>query len=150
MYVAEAGRKSTVSTTRMLPSVIVPVLSKHNVSTRASISMQYSSCARVLFLLSRKKDAPNATLVNKKGPAGIMEITDPLVARTVSNSGLFVRSNTLNADQSMPLLVPFTTNKHIVMGTMMIATNTKMRLSDFNIWERGFWYMRARPVSPAM
>ena len=75
--VVEPPRRSILSLTRMLPSVIVPVLSRHSVSTRASISMQYSSCTTVFLFARRKKEAASATLVSRKGPAGIMEIMEP-------------------------------------------------------------------------
>ena len=42
----------TQSFTLMRPSVIVPVLSRHNTFTLASISKEYRSCTSVLFLAS--------------------------------------------------------------------------------------------------
>ena len=49
LFAPPTGKKSAA---RRLPYVIVPVLSRHNVSTLASVSMQYSSWTRTFFFVS--------------------------------------------------------------------------------------------------
>ena len=68
----------------MLPSVIVPVLSRHNTSVLASISILYKSWTKVLFLASLTTPTARATLVSKNIPAGIIPIIEPAVCLTVA------------------------------------------------------------------
>ena len=60
-----------IRSTCILPSVMVPVLSRHRVSTRASVSMQYSSCTSVLRFARLMEPTASATLVSKTRPSGI-------------------------------------------------------------------------------
>ena len=75
----------------MVPSVNVPVLSRQMVSTRASISIQYSSCTIVLRFESLITLTASVMLVSRKGPAGIIPITLPavLVSALIKASSLF-------------------------------------------------------------
>ena len=75
---------STLFTTFIVPSVIVPVLSRHSTSVRASISIEYKSCTSVLLLASLITPTASATLVSKNMPAGIMPIIEPAVCLTAS------------------------------------------------------------------
>ena len=67
--------KITQSLTFILPSVIVPVLSRHNTLTLASISSEYISCTSVWFLASLTMPTASATLVKRSMPEGIMPMT---------------------------------------------------------------------------
>ena len=67
----------------MLPSVIVPVLSRHSTSTLASVSTQYISCARVWCLASLITLRQNTTDVSATRPLGIMPTNEPIVVSTV-------------------------------------------------------------------
>ena len=62
-----------------MPSVIVPVLSKHKVSTRAKVSIEYKSWTKTLYLESLKTATAKTVLVNKTNPSGII----PIKAATV-------------------------------------------------------------------
>ena len=62
------------SLTFILPSVIVPVLSRQSTLTRASISSEYKSCTKVLCLVRRITPTASATLVSSSIPEGIMPI----------------------------------------------------------------------------
>ena len=63
------------SFTVILPSVIVPVLSRQSTLTRASISREYRSCTRVCFFASRLTPNAMASDVKSNSPEGIMPIT---------------------------------------------------------------------------
>ena len=67
--------KSTQSLTRILPSVIVPVLSRHRTLTRASISREYISCTSVLYFARRIMPTESATVVSSNKPEGTMPMT---------------------------------------------------------------------------
>ena len=55
LSISERGSspRGITSVTRIVPSVIVPVLSRHTISALASISIEYISCTSVLFFASR-------------------------------------------------------------------------------------------------
>ena len=61
----------------IVPSVIVPVLSKHRVSTLANISIEYKSWTKHLFLARVKTPTERVTDVSKNIPAGIIETILP-------------------------------------------------------------------------
>ena len=63
----------------MEPSVMVPVLSRQRVSTRAQVSTQYISCTRVFRAESLITLTANARLMSSTRPSGIM----PTIAATV-------------------------------------------------------------------
>ena len=73
-------RRSDIS-----PVVMVPVLSRHSTSTRARVSMPYSSCTSVLRLPSRTTPTASATLVSRISPSGIM----PTMAATAPGTASF-------------------------------------------------------------
>ena len=81
----------TTSLTVILPVVIVPVLSRQSVSTRARVSMQYSFCTSTCFCASRMTDTAKTVDVSKIKPSGIM----PTSAETVDSIEL------LNSPPSM-------------------------------------------------
>ena len=72
------------STTFIVPSVIVPVLSKHRTLARASISMEYRFLTSVFFLPSLITPTDNPTVINRYMPAGIIPVSAPLVLVTES------------------------------------------------------------------
>ena len=72
------------SSTTMLPSVRVPVLSRQRVSTLASVSTQYRSCARALCLASLITLTQKMALVRVTSPLGIIPRRLPITERTVS------------------------------------------------------------------
>ena len=67
--------KITVSLTFILPSVIVPVLSRHSTFTRASISSEYISCTSVFDFASLIIPTASASEVSSSIPEGIIPIT---------------------------------------------------------------------------
>ena len=67
------------SLTSIIPSVNVPVLSKHNVSTLASVSIQYNSCTNTFDLDSLITLTAKTVLVRRMSPSGII----PIIAATV-------------------------------------------------------------------
>ena len=69
----------TILFTSIFPSVIVPVLSKHKVSTLASVSIQYSSCTNTLLFESLITLTASTVLVRRINPSGII----PIIAATV-------------------------------------------------------------------
>ena len=66
----------------MFPLVMVPVLSRHNVSTLANVSIQYNSCTNTLFLDNRITLTASTVLVNKTSPSGIIPISAATVFTT--------------------------------------------------------------------
>ncbi len=62
----------SISSTCMVPSVMVPVLSRQIVSTRASISIEYSSCTRALWNERRTTLLASTILVSSTSPSGTM------------------------------------------------------------------------------
>jgi len=69
--------------TSIVPSVIVPVLSRQSTSTRASVSIQYRSCASVLCLERRITLTQNTVDESATSPEGIMPMSVATVPRTV-------------------------------------------------------------------
>ena len=65
--------------TSIFGSVMVPVLSTHSTSTRASDSMQFISCTSTFRFDSFSAEAAMATLVSRYSPSGII----PTSAETV-------------------------------------------------------------------
>ena len=65
--------------TSIEPSVRVPVLSKHKVSTLAKVSIQYRSCTNTLDLESLITLTAKTVLVSRTNPSGII----PIIAATV-------------------------------------------------------------------
>ena len=61
-------------------SVMVPVLSTHSTSTRASVSMQFMSWTKTCCFASFMADTAMATLVSRYSPSGII----PMRAATVA------------------------------------------------------------------
>ena len=80
--VKRSSHRGQTSSTIILFSVTVPVLSTHSVSTRASVSMQPSSCTRVLRWARRTTPATSARLVSRYSPSGIMPMIEPTVLVT--------------------------------------------------------------------
>ena len=68
-----------ILSTVILPSVIVPVLSRHNTSTLANVSIQYSSWTKTFFFASLVTLTASTVLVNNTNPSGII----PIKAATV-------------------------------------------------------------------
>ena len=64
-------------------SVIVPVLSTHNTSTRDKVSMLFMSCKRTFFVANRMVPSAKATVASKYNPSGIMPITAATAAVTL-------------------------------------------------------------------
>ena len=73
-----------VFSTCMLPSVIVPVLSRQSTSTRASVSMLYRSCTSVRLRASLMTPTASAIEVSITSPSGIMPTTEATVPVTAS------------------------------------------------------------------
>lgn len=69
--------------TSMVPSVIVPVLSRQSTSTRARVSMQYKSCANVLCRERRITLTQNTVDESATSPDGIMPMSVATVPSTV-------------------------------------------------------------------
>jgi len=84
---------SITSQTFIVPFVIVPVLSRHNVSTRASISIQYNSCTRVRDFAKLITPTARASDVKRNMPAGIIPTIAPIVFAIVISRA---RSSALN------------------------------------------------------
>ncbi|CAB4825350.1 unannotated protein [freshwater metagenome] len=66
----DSGPRCNSSATTMLPVVIVPVLSRHKVSTRARSSTEANSRRSAFFFDSEITPAMNAMLVNNTNPSG--------------------------------------------------------------------------------
>ena len=66
---------SSTPSTLILPSVMVPVLSRQRVSTLANVSVQYISWARVLCAASLIVLTAITTLVRRYSPSGIIPIS---------------------------------------------------------------------------
>ena len=80
--IKRSGHSSTTSSTAILFSVMVPVLSTHRVSTRASVSMQSIWRHMVFFRARRSTPATSARLVSRYSPSGIMPTSAPTVEVT--------------------------------------------------------------------
>ena len=68
-------KRQTVPSTAILPSVRVPVLSRHRTSTRASVSMQKSSWTRVFLRPKLMTPTASAMLMSSTSPSGIIPST---------------------------------------------------------------------------
>ena len=77
-----ASSYTTKSATSIQPSVIVPVLSRHNTSTLASVSIQYNSCTSTLLLDNLMTLTAKTVLVKSINPSGIIPITAATVFTT--------------------------------------------------------------------
>ena len=76
----------------MVPSVRVPVLSKHTTSTRARPSIAGSCCTRTRRRARVTAATPNATLVSSTRPWGIMPTSAATVAVSASRAESCTRS----------------------------------------------------------
>ena len=97
----------TTLTTCILPLVIVPVLSQHSVSTRASVSIQYNSLTNVCCLANLIVPKASVILVRSIIPSGII----PIKAATVDVIAL---------RQSTPLKKYCLANNNAPIGIMII------------------------------
>ena len=83
IYSSSKPSAGITPSTHIVPSVIVPVLSRQSTSARASISIEYMSCTSVLFLASFSTLSVRVRVTRRYIPAGIMPMTEPLVFSTV-------------------------------------------------------------------
>ena len=93
MTVSRSGKPSPTSrtsATSIVPSVIVPVLSRHTTSTRASTSMAGSSCTSVRRRDSRTTPTANATLVSSTRPSGTMATMPPMALMAASRQSAWL------------------------------------------------------------
>ena len=65
------------STTFIVPSVMVPVLSRHKTFVLASISIEYRSRTKVFFFASLTTPTASAMVISRNIPAGIMLVNAP-------------------------------------------------------------------------
>ena len=82
-----ASSNTTGSSACIALSVIVPVLSTHSTSTRASVSMQFMSWVSTRRRASRIMPTARATLVSRYNPSGIMPISAATVVSTLPRRG---------------------------------------------------------------
>ena len=68
-----------VSVTDILLAVIVPVLSTHNTSILAKVSILFISCSKTFFLPRFIALIARATVTNKYNPSGIIPIVAPTI-----------------------------------------------------------------------
>ena len=64
--------------------VMVPVLSTHSTSTRASVSVHLRSCTKVFWAARRRTLAASARLTIRYSPSGIIPMTAAAVVSTPS------------------------------------------------------------------
>ncbi len=81
-----APLSGTTSFTFIVPSVIVPVLSKQSTLTLANISIEYISFTSVFFVPSLITPTASVILVNKYIPEGIIATSEPAIERTLSSN----------------------------------------------------------------
>ena len=74
----------TTRSTSIKPVVMVPVLSKHKVSTRANVSIQYSCCTSTFDFERRTTATAKTVEVSKINPSGIMPISAATVLKMQS------------------------------------------------------------------
>ena len=115
----------TIVSTVMLPSVIVPVLSRQSTSTLARFSTQYKSCTRVWWRERRTTLTASAMLTKSTMPPGIMAEIAATV-RTIASVKLCSTRKKL-----------FQT-KRAARGMMAIAMTRTISLTDFMITELDF------------
>ena len=121
------------SLTVILPSVIVPVLSRHSTLTRASISREYRSCTRVCFLASLRTPTAIAKDVSSNSPEGIMPTTTAQVDWMIALTVL------VGSKRLIQTIAAATSG----MRRLIARMNTWM---EFMISERGFLYFFALDV----
>jgi hypothetical protein len=81
---------------------MVPVLSTHKTSTRASVSIEFMSWTRVFFWASRTTDTARATLVSRYSPSGIMPMREATTAGTASKK-VVSRTKISLQNRAMPM-----------------------------------------------
>ncbi len=101
--------------TSMPPSVSVPVLSRHTVSTRASPSIAGSSCTRHRLRPSRMTPTAKATEVSSTRPSGTIGTIPPTIRRTASR-------------QSCRWRYSWLTTRPTATGTIIQVTYLRIRL----------------------
>ena len=117
----------------MVPSVMVPVLSRHRVSTRARVSTQYRSRTRVFRAESFTTLTAKHTLTSSTSPSGIM----PTMAAVVLTTEFCrVSPSTKNCFQ----------NSRAPMGRMPKPTHLTMRSIESMISELRFLMYLASPA----
>ena len=127
----------------MLPSVMVPVLSRHKVSTRASISMQGNSRTSTFLCASLSAPTASVMLVSKTIPLGTIPIILP-AALTMASLTVFLISATpwkyCPTTLSTPTRVAISAlvkNVAIPSGKMMIAIILMMDMMPLKMRESG-------------
>ena len=78
------------SVTFIVPSVIVPVLSRQRTSVLASISIEYMSLTNVFLFASLTTPTDKAMVISKNIPAGIIPVIAPLVFETTVETSLLL------------------------------------------------------------
>ena len=86
VFISSTFASFIISLTSIIPSVIVPVLSRHNTSVLASVSIQYNSWTKTLYLPSLITDTARTVLVKRTNPSGII----PIRAATVFITALVI------------------------------------------------------------
>ncbi len=94
--------KATTSTTFNFPSVIVPVLSRHNTSTLAKTSVAGSSCTRVSHLESLITATIKVALVKSTNPSGTIPII-PEAAPITASCQLLSANKSCVATSNIPI-----------------------------------------------
>ena len=105
-----------VSYTFILPSVMVPVLSKQMTFTLARVSIQYNCWTRTLYLDSLITLTAITELVRRIRPSGIMPIKAATVAITES--------------YTLPVIVIWFAKKRMPMGIIKIESIFNKRLNE--------------------
>ena len=126
------------SLTFILPSVMVPVLSRHSTFTRASISNEYRSCTRVLCVIKRRMPTVSAKLVKSNMPEGIMPMMTVTVRWMTSLSSALPK--TPSSAVMFPLLMK---NMPVAMGMIKIPMTEMIHLVERMSSEFGFLYFLA-------
>ena len=85
----------------MLPSVMVPVLSKQSTSTWASVSREYSSCTNTLRFAKRPTPTAKLMLINRTRPLGSMP-SKPAAVETTEVVGSPPRKKNASKNNTMP------------------------------------------------
>ena len=117
------------------PVVMVPVLSRHNVSTRASSSTEASSRSSALRRDSFTTPAMNATLVSSTRPSGTMDTAAATVPERASCQSSLVSSNRHSSTRAS--------------GGRAIIRNRRIRLIPVRSSECTSVKRRASPASEA-
>ena len=90
------------ASTSILPVVMVPVLSRHSVSTRASVSMQYSCCTSTFDFAKRTTATASTVDVSRMSPSGIMPTSAATVDRMAWSSATPSPLKNMRANSSAP------------------------------------------------